>query len=154
MSRPMDTIDVTRLGIEAAHELAPLIAAYAQDQRRGAPREPDQYYAELLLEDKTAEILGARIEGRLVGFAVYFDLPVTMDGRRVGELSDLFVIQDARGRSIGQALVKALAGLGATRGWSELRWVVPEKPASARKLAERLARRTGAITYTIDLAHK
>ena len=59
----MTGIAIERLTLADAHELAPLIAAYAQDRKRGAPREADQFYAELLLNDRAAEILGARLTG-------------------------------------------------------------------------------------------
>ena len=145
----MNEIAISRLSLADAHELAPLIAAYTQDRKRGAPREPDQYYAELLLKDRVAEILGARLDGRLVGFAVFFDLPDTMTGMRGGQLDDIFVIQDARNRGAGQALVAALTGEASGRGWTQLRWMVPEKPPNARRLATKLAERGGTATFAI-----
>ena len=66
----MAEIVVATLALKDAHEVAPLLAASVQDRKRGAPRAPDQYYAELLLKDRTAEIIGARFDGRLVGYAV------------------------------------------------------------------------------------
>lgn len=150
----MAEVVVSTLSLSDAHELAPLLAASVQDRKRGAPREPDQYYAELLLRDRTAEIIGARFDGRLVGYAVFFDLPDTMTGMRTGQLDDLFVIQDARGRKIGQALINALAEEGERRGWMQIRWMVPEKPVAARRLAERLAKGGGWLTYTVALARK
>ena len=147
----MKDVVVAPLALKDAHELAPLVAASVQDRKRGAPRAPDQYYAELLLKDRTAEIVGARLEGRMVGYAVFFDLPDTMTGMRTGQLEDLFVVQDARGRRIGQALVQALAREGTKRGWQRIRWMVPEKPATARHFADRLAESGGWLTYSIGV---
>jgi GNAT superfamily N-acetyltransferase len=147
----MAEVAVSKLSLHDAHELAPLLAACVQERKRGAPRAPDQFYAELLLKDRTAEILGARIGGVLVGFAVFFDLPDTMTGMRTGELDELFVLQEMRGRKIGQALIAALAAEGKARGWSEIRWMVPEKPAGARRLAERLARSGGWLAYSVEI---
>jgi GNAT superfamily N-acetyltransferase len=148
----MDPIETSRLTLADAHALAPLVAAYTQDRKRGAPRAADEYYAELLLKDRAAEIVGARFDGRLVGYAVFFDLPDTMTGMRTGQLDDLFVIQAARGRRIGQALIDALAAEGERRGWRQIRWMVPEKPATARRLAERLAKSGGWLTYSVALS--
>jgi GNAT superfamily N-acetyltransferase len=150
----MPEIAVAKLALKDAHVLAPLVAASVQDRKRGAPRAPDEYYAELLLKDRTAEIVGARMDGELVGYAVFFDLPDTMTGMRTGQLDDLFVIQAARGRKVGQALIDALAAEGERRGWQQIRWMVPEKPATARRYAERLARSGGWLTYTVAVAHK
>ena len=147
----MDQIDVSRLTLADAHRLAPLLAAYTQDQKRGAPRAPDEYYAELLLKDPVAEIAGAWRGGRLVGFAVYLDLPDTMTGLRAGQLNDLFVIQDAREQGVGRALVAWLSVEGARRGWEHLRWMVPEKPETARLLAGKIARPGRWTSYLLDL---
>ncbi len=134
-----------------AHELAPLLAAYTQDQKRGAPGQPDEYYAELLVEDATAEILGYREDGRMVGFAVFLDLPDTMTGRRAGQLDDLFVIQDARGRGVGHALAEAVIAEGRRRRWSHLRWMVPTKPEDAKQLAEKMAARGPWLAFVVPV---
>ena len=147
----MSEIDITRLTLADAHELAPLVAAYTQDRKRGAPRRPDEYYAELLLSDRTAEILGARQDGKLVGFAVFFDLPDAMTGMRAGQLDELYVDHDARRRGIGRSLVETLAQEGRKRGWTHLRWMVPKKPESASHLAEALAEPGGWANYAIRI---
>ena len=46
-------IDIGPIHLRDALKLAPLIAAYGQALKRGAPRRPDQYYAEQLLQDRT-----------------------------------------------------------------------------------------------------
>lgn len=71
----MSTTEIRALGLDDAHQLAPLIAENAQALKRGAPRRPDEFYAERILGDKTAEVLGAFDGGHLIGFAVFFDLP-------------------------------------------------------------------------------
>ncbi len=147
----MSTIDTTRLSIGDAHELAPLLAACAQERNRGAPRRPDEFYAELLLNDRTAEILGARLEGRLAGFAVFFDLPDMMNGRRIGQLNEMFVIQDSREQGVEKALLDAVAGEAAKRDWDNLRWLVPEKPPVARALAERFGHPGGWAAYSVAI---
>jgi len=147
----MNAIAISRLTLPDAHRLAPLLAAYTQDQKRGAPRAPDEYYAELLLKDPVAEIAGAWQGDRLVGFAVYLDLPDTMTGLRAGLLNDLFVIHDAREQGVGRALVSAVMAEGTRRGWEQLRWVVPEKPETARRLADKIATPGRWSTYVLDL---
>ena len=79
-------LTIAALTQKDAHQLAPIIAAYAQAMKRGAPRRPDEYYAELLAEDPATEVLGAFVGEELVGFAVFFDLPDTMSGHRFGHL--------------------------------------------------------------------
>lgn len=147
----MSEIETKRLTMADAHDLAPLVAAYTQDRKRGAPRRPDEYYAELLLSDRAAEILGARLDDRLVGFAVFFDLPDTMTGMRAGQLDDLYVDHTVRNRGIGRTLIDSLAKEGHARGWTHLRWMVPRKPASAGRLAETLAEAGDWANYAIRI---
>lgn len=147
----MSNIEVTTLTLADAHELAPLIAAYTQDRKRGAPGRPDDYFAELLLSDRTAEIHGARLGTKLVGFSVFFDLPDTMTGMRAGQLDELFVDHLARRQGVGRALVNALSEEGRHRGWTHLRWMVPKKPAAAGRLAKALAEPGSWANYAIRI---
>jgi GNAT superfamily N-acetyltransferase len=147
----MSTITTSPLSIHDAHELAPLVAACVQERMRGAPRRPDKFYAELLLNDRTAEIVGARLQDRLAGFAVFFDLPDMMTGRRTGQLNELFVDQEARDHGVEHALLDALAAEAVKRDWLDLRWLVPAKPPVARSVAERLGRPSGWTVYAIGI---
>jgi len=124
------TVSIVALTQKDAHRLAPVIAAYAQAMKRGAPRRPDEYYAELLTDDRTAEVLGAYVGEELVGFAVFFDLPDTMSGHRVGHLEDIYVLPGFRNRGIGRKFVETLKIEGQSRAWDRIRWVVP-RPVDA-----------------------
>jgi GNAT superfamily N-acetyltransferase len=125
-----DAVTIRALAQADARELAPLLAAYAQAMRRGAPRPPDEFYAEVLTADRAAEIIGAFAGGALVGFAVFFDVPDTITGRRTGQLEDIYVLPAHRKRGLGRALVQSLRSEGQRRGWSRLRWIIP-KPVDA-----------------------
>ena len=125
------TVTVKALGQKDAHNLAPLLAAYAQAMRRGAPRRPDEYYAELLTADRTAEVIGAYVADELVGFAVFFDLPETITGFRTGQLEDIYVLPEHRKKGIGRKFVETLRIEGQSRGWSRLRWIIPRPVDSA-----------------------
>jgi GNAT superfamily N-acetyltransferase len=94
--------------------------------RRGAPRRPDEYYAELLTSDRTARVVGAFVDDELVGFATFFDLPDTISGLRIGQIDDIYVLPGQRGRGIGRKLLEALTAEGQSRGWSRLRWIIPK----------------------------
>jgi hypothetical protein len=51
MSTPKN-IDISLLRLNDAHQFSPLLAAYVQSLKRGAPRRPDDFYAETLLQDR------------------------------------------------------------------------------------------------------
>lgn len=132
-------IDIALLRLKEARDLAPLLAAYAQALKRGAPRRPDEFYAETLLQDKTAEVLGARIDGALVGFAVFTDLPDPVTGLRCGQVDHLYVHHDHRKKGIGKALVDLLCEQAEDRGWARLVLNAPRQPEDGRKLYEQMA---------------
>src|SRR5690606_35083409 len=132
-------IDILLLRLKDARELAPLLAAYAQALKRGAPRRPDEFYAESLLQDRTAEIMGARLDGDLVGFAIFTDLPDPVTGLRCGQVDHLYTHHDHRKKGIARALIDLLADQAEERGWSRLSLNAPRQPEEGRKLYERIA---------------
>ena len=123
------------LKLDDALELAPLIAAYAQERKRGAPRAPDLFYAETLLTDRTAEVMGAFLEGKLVAFCTFFDLPETISGKRVGHVDILYVDYEARGKGVTKAVIEELVNIGDDRNWLELQWNNPNDVQQS-KIAE------------------
>lgn len=137
------------------HRLAPLLARYAEEMRaalNGAAIATPEAQAALLAEHPAAEVLVAEdVSGGLVGFAILFDLPEVVFARRCGNLDDLFVRADARGQGIARALIAAAVTLGRERGWSHLRWIVPESDRAAIALYERIAERADWRSYVIRL---
>ncbi len=132
-------IDIGLLRLKDARDLAPLLAAYAQALKRGAPRRPDSFYAETLLQDRTVEIFGARVDGKLVGFAIFADLPEPVSGRRHGACDHIYVDHAFRARGIAKALIDVLADQAGDRGWSKLVLNTPRQPEDGRKLYEQIA---------------
>ena len=130
--------------------LAPLLAAYGQALKRGAPRAADQYYAEQLLQDRTAEFLGARINGELVGFIVFYDLPEPVSGMRAGQADHIYVHHDQRGKGIAKALVDVLADQAEIRGWSKLMLNAPRKPETGRRVFEAVAQPADWHSYVLS----
>ncbi len=147
----MSKTEIKPLGSQDAHKLAPLIAENAQALKRGAPRRPDEFYAERILADKTAEVIGAYREGVLVGFAVYFDLPELITGLRLGQLDDIYVHPNFRNQGIGRQLIEALESEGKKRGWKHLRWLVPAGETPAVALYEKIAEPDRIRSYIIPI---
>lgn len=133
------TIDIGLLRLKDALEFAPLLAAYSQALKRGAPRRPDKFYAESLLQDRTAEILGARMDGVLVGFAIFTDMPEPVSGMRCGACDHIYVHHEHRAKGIAKALIDVLADQAEDRGWSRLMLNAPRQPEDGRKLYEQIA---------------
>ena len=154
-SHPATTMtEITPLPPAERHRLAPLLDAYAAEMREtlaGSRPARGEDAAVMLAADARTEVLAATEGAEIVGFAIFFDLPEAVFARRCGALDDLFVRADRRGRGIARALVAALADLGRARGWSHLRWIVPEADRAAIALYERIAERAEWRSYVIRL---
>jgi len=144
-------IEIAPLRLSDASDLAPLLADYVQSLKRGAPRRPDTFYAETLLQDRSAQILGARIDGGLVGFTVFYDLPDPVTGLRAGQVDHVYVSHAHRGLGIAQAMVDLLVDEGDGRGWARLILQAPRTPDDGRKLYEKIAAKADFSSWEIRL---
>ena len=68
--------------------------------------------------------LVAEVDGRVVGFALYFLNFSTWEGTHGLYLEDLFVEPDHRGSGLGRALLAALAAIARDRGYARVEWSV------------------------------
>jgi GNAT superfamily N-acetyltransferase len=74
--------------------------------------------------DPAAEALVASLDGKSVGFALFFRSFSTFVGRPGIYLEDLFVRPHARGAGVGKALLQAVARIAVHRHCGRLEWAV------------------------------
>lgn len=77
---------------------------------------------ESLFAQRAAEVLLAEVDGRAVGFAVFFTSYSTWLARAGIFLEDLFVLPDERGKGYGKGLLVHLAQIAVERGCGRLEW--------------------------------
>ncbi|WP_295588077.1 GNAT family N-acetyltransferase [uncultured Oscillibacter sp.] len=77
---------------------------------------------EQLFDRRGAEVLLAREEETVVGFALFFHNFSTFLGRSGLYLEDLYVRPAYRGRGYGKALLARLAALAVERGCGRMEW--------------------------------
>ncbi len=145
---------IRRLSAADAPRLAELMRAYRRAM--GGPAKamtPEQ--ATPLIERSVAEpdllLLGADHRGALAGFALAFDLPEIISGSRAGQLDDLFVMPEARGSGLARALIGQLTEIGTARGWTHLRWLVPQDNLTAKRLYLSIADPAPLDSFRIEL---
>jgi GNAT superfamily N-acetyltransferase len=78
--------------------------------------------AEWLFDKNTAEVIFALVDGKEVGFALFFTNFSTFLGRAGLYLEDIFVKPAYRRQGIGTAFFKKLADITVERGYGRFEW--------------------------------
>ena len=119
-------------------------------------REPDAVAAtEAMLADAlfvaapAAEALIAEDDTGPLGFALFFHNFSTWTGRRGLYLEDLYVTPDARGKGVGTALLRHLAGIAVERGCARFEWSVLDWNADAIAFYRQMGA-TGLDEWTVQ----
>ena len=125
--RPAHAEDAETI-VSLIHELA----AYEKLEHE-AVAGPEAIRLHLFGDRPRAEAILAEVDGRPVGFALFFHNFSTFLGRPGMYLEDLFVRPEHRATGIGRALLTELAGIAADRGCGRLDWAVLDwnEPAQA-----------------------
>lgn len=123
-------------------ELLPLIAAYqrfygvddiSEERNRS-------FFRRFLSPSEDGLLLGARRDGRLLGYACLYWHFSSLEAVESVLLNDLFVSEEARGEGIGRALIEATAEVARERGAPFVEWAT----APDNETAQRLYDSTGA----------
>ncbi len=77
---------------------------------------------EWLFDKQKAEVIIASVDGKDVGFALFFHNFSTFLGRAGIYLEDLFVLPEERGKGYGKALLRRLASIAVERKCGRLEW--------------------------------
>lgn len=75
-----------------------------------------------VFDEKQAEVIFAVLDGKVIGFALYFLSFSTYIGNVNMHLEDLFIELEHRGNGYGKALLKELAKIVIDRGYGRLEW--------------------------------
>ncbi len=75
-----------------------------------------------LFEEKKAEVIFAVLDGKEIGFALFFHNFSTFLGRSGLYLEDLYILEEYRGKGYGKALFRELARVAVERGCGRFEW--------------------------------
>ncbi len=120
------TILVRRLTVADVPAFLRLVEALAHYE---ALEPPDAGARDRLARDALADpprfsTLLAELDGRVVGYAIFFETYSTFLAQPTLYLEDLFVLPEARGRGVGKALFRACAVEARRRGCGRMEWQV------------------------------
>jgi GNAT superfamily N-acetyltransferase len=154
-----DTVENVSAEIEIApiaagefEELLPLIAAY---QRFYEAEEIDEernraFFRRFLAPSEDGLLLGARGEGRLLGYACLYWHFSSLEATESVLMNDLFVAESARGRGVGRALIDATAEIARERGVPFVEWsTAPDNDTAQRLYDTTGAERSEWFTYEL-----
>ena len=82
----------------------------------------EELLKEWLFEKKIAEVIFAVVDGKEVGFALFFHNFSTFVGRAGLYLEDVFIYPQFRGYGYGKAILKKLAQIAAERNCGRFEW--------------------------------
>ncbi|MGH9017478.1 MAG: GNAT family N-acetyltransferase [Acidimicrobiales bacterium] len=151
---PLGPPDIGPLGPADIGELLPLIADY---QRFYGVERPDNernlvFFSRLLGPSEAGCFLGARLGGRLVGYACLYFTMSSVEAEDVVLLNDLFVVSDTRGTGTGRLLIEAAVAVTRQRGLARLRWATALDNRRAQRLYEQMgAERSVWFEYEIGV---
>lgn len=89
--------------------------------------------------------------GKAIGLAHFRAFARPLSASTGGFLDDLFVDPAARGSQAGTQLIAAIEAIGREKKWSVIRWITADNNYRARTAYDKIATRTGWITYDIKL---
>jgi GNAT superfamily N-acetyltransferase len=135
-------VEIAPIAVEEFEELLPLIAAYqrfyeveAIDEERNR-----SFFRRFIGPSEDGLLLGARSDGRLVGYACLYWHFSSLEACESVLMNDLYVDDSVRGTGVGRTLIEAAAAVAREREVPFVEW----STAPDNKTAQRLYDSTGA----------
>jgi GNAT superfamily N-acetyltransferase len=142
-------IEIRTIPAADAKAFDALRCAYGAEM--GGEPKPDAEFALSVLAKPFVFNWGAYEGEKLVGFLLGFEVPEAVYGTTACALDDMFVAPEARGRMLGKRLIMAAVATGKERGWSHVRWIVPEDDTGAVGIYNLIAQKVPWLSYVIRI---
>jgi len=145
-------VEIALIADEEFEQLLPLIAAY---QRFYEVEEIDEgrnraFFRRFLAPSEDGLLLGARRDGRLVGYACLYWHFSSLEAVESVLMNDLYVIEEARGEGVGRALIEATAEVARERGVPYVEWSTAPDNTTAQRLYDSTgAKRSEWVSYEL-----
>ena len=141
-------IVIKSVGANERADWQPLWKGYLDFYNTTLPRETyDATWARLQDPDEPMFVLGAYVDGKLLGIVHYLYHRSCWTIGDYCYLQDLFVADGSRKLGLGGALIEAVYKVAREAGASRVYWLTHETNTTARKLYDDLADRPGFIQY-------
>ena len=95
--------------------------------------------------------LVAEQSGQILGLVHFIFHRSTISIQPTCYLQDLFTVEAARGKGVGRALIQGVYRLAADAGCARVYWLTHETNATAMKLYDKVAEKSGFVVYRKNL---
>lgn len=144
----MSEISIRPLRPDERADWEPLWKGYLDFYETSVSKETyDTTWARLNDPNEPMGLLGAYVDGKLLGIVHYLYHRSCWTIGNYCYLQDLFVAKEARGHGLGRALIEAVYKAAREAGASRVYWLTHETNTTARALYDRLASAPGFIQY-------
>jgi GNAT superfamily N-acetyltransferase len=152
MVAPISELVIRAIGAGDRAAWEPLWEGYLNFYEKTVPREVTEFTWKRLTTTREVEgLLALDDKGEALGLVQFFCHPSTNTIGGTCYLQDLFVTPAARGRRVGGRLIAAVVQAAKERKVAVVYWQTEEFNGTARRLYERVAKRSPFIRYQIDL---
>lgn len=149
---PISELSIRPITAADRQSWEPLWRGYLEFYEKTIPAETTEFTWKRLTTTHEVEGLLAWSEnGEALGLAHFFYHPSTSTRGGNCYLQDLFVVPAARGRRVGRQLIAAVVKAAKAKGIAIVYWQTEEFNGTARRLYERVAKRSPFIRYQIEL---
>ena len=150
----MDAVRIRPLEQSDFDSWAPLWKDYLVFYKTELPQEIYRSSFDRMVSSSDAEFRGLVAEkgGNLVGLAHYLFHRHGWTIENVCYLQDLFVAPEERGTGLGRALIEAVYAKADEAGASKVYWNTQESNETARRLYDRIGKKTEFVGYERDIA--
>jgi len=140
------------IGVNDRESWEPLWKGYLDFYEKTVPQDTTEFTWKRLATTRELEgLLALDDKGAAVGLVQFFYHPSTNSIGGNCYLQDLFVTPSARGRRVGRRLIAAVVLAAKVKKVAVVYWQTEEFNGTARRLYERVAKRSPFIRYQIDL---
>ena len=149
-----ETADVVIRPIEASDRRAwePLWASYLSFYERTVARDVTEFtWTRLTSTREVRGLIAIGADGGALGVVHYLFHASTWNMGGNCYLQDLFVTPASRGRRIGRRLIEAVVQAAKKEGAAVVYWQTEEFNGTARRLYERVAKRSPFVRYDVAL---
>jgi GNAT superfamily N-acetyltransferase len=145
-------VEIAPIAASELEELLPLIAAYQRfydiedvdDERNRA------FFRRFLAPSEDGLLLGARSEGKLVGYACLYWHFSSLEACESVLMNDLYVDESVRGQGVGRALIEASTKVAREREVPFVEWsTAPDNQTAQRLYDSTGAERTEWFSYEL-----